>query len=84
VKVFLVATHISKPSVSGDPKTTETVRLSSSLRRRELNTATVVLDIGEQKIVKDRLGTRSYDEWKEYFLTHYSKEIDAWIKTKIV
>lgn len=90
MQFYLIASHIDNIRNNSLPKddpnywiTTETIRLATSIKKKENTSASVILDMGNQKILKDRFGKRNFKEWQDYFLTHYQNQIDGWLKTQL-
>lgn len=84
-RVYLVARY---SQVLKNPKTkdrstdafqnNESVRLVTSLKDRDYQEASVILDIGEQKVLKNRFTERPFSELFQYYVVHYGDYINRW------
>ena len=75
MKIYLIAYHTQKlrspglKSIEENFQTVESVRVATSLRNSDKTTASVILDIGNKKIIKNRFNTdRTFEEWQNYFM----------------
>ncbi len=58
----------------------EEVYCKRSLKTKDLTEASVILDVRNQKVLKNRLGeNHDFAELYKYYLTHYADYINAWV-----
>jgi hypothetical protein len=73
---FLCITYVKKPDGQVDEATT----LAKSLKRKDLSTASVILDFKEKKIVKasfsGTLAEKRWDKIRDFYYEYYPKYID--------
>lgn len=59
----------------------EEVICRKSIRPKDQIEASVILDVANQRVVKNRFNENTnFDELYKYFLEHYADYIDRWIK----
>ena len=75
--------HTSRPDFMKQPTSTgktEQIEFSGRLRPRHLKSASLILDLVNQKIVKNRVGepfsSDNYDDLVGYFISNYPKEME--------
>ena len=54
--------------------------LSKSVKNRDLQEAAVILDIANEKVVKNRFNDRPFNELWTYYIQHYGEYINQWLK----
>ena len=59
--------------------TNESFEISKNLKSKVLSEASIILDIAEHKIVKNRFPDRDFDELFKYFSMHYADYINKWV-----
>lgn len=73
---FLCITYFKKP----DGQVDEATALAKSLKRKDLSTASVILDFKEKKIVKasfsGTLAEKNWDRIRDFYYEFYPKYID--------
>ena len=73
---YLLLTYYTKP----DGKIDETLAVSNSLKRRDIQCASVILDFKLQKVEKCSLGEtvvpRNWDRIVSYYYQHYANIIE--------
>jgi len=56
----------------------ESFRITKNIRRKEIAEASIILDIANQKIIKNRFTERTFEELFKYAVEHYSDYINRW------
>jgi len=73
---YLILTYVTRPNGKID----EQMQVSRNVRRRDLQTANVILDFRELKVVKSSMGgvqvPRDFDRILAYYHQHYASTID--------
>lgn len=73
---YLLITYIKKPDGQVDEATT----LTKSLKRKDLASASVILDFKEKKIIKasfsGTLAEKNWDKIRDFYYEYYPKYID--------
>jgi len=84
--MFFIAKHIQ---VQRNPKnpaegtmTNELFAVAKKVKTREFSEASIIIDVAEQKVVKNRFTERSFDELFAYFMTHYKDQINKWLNAQ--
>jgi hypothetical protein len=49
-------------------------------KKKDLTEASIILDVANQKIVKNRFSDRTFDELFKYSAAHYSNYINEWVR----
>lgn len=82
----MIAKHIE---VLRNPKkpeegmmTNESFYIKKNLKNSDLSEASIILDVTNGKVVKNRYTDRSFQDLYTYFVTHYSNYINRWTKDK--
>ena len=82
-KMFMVAKH---QQVLRNPKNhkegfmnNESFHIVKNLKTKDYAEASIILDVANQKIIKNRFSERNFDELFKYFSTHYSEYINKWL-----
>jgi len=85
-KMFFIATHIT---VMRNPKkpsegtmTNELFSVSKKVKNKEMSEASIIIDVAEQKVIKNRFTERTFDELFAYFMTHYKEQINKWLNAQ--
>lgn len=61
----------------------EEVVCRKSLRSRDQVEASVILDVANQKIIKNRFESdRDFNELYQYYLSHYADYINSWVNAQ--
>jgi hypothetical protein len=85
--MFLIAKHIQSPrnpmDLSEGYKTDEIFAVAKNVKSREFSEASIIIDVAQQKIVKNRFTERTFDELFAYFMTHYKDQINKWLNAQI-
>lgn len=94
-KFFMVATHKQviknkklggKVSIATNPdafKYDEEFRCTKNLKRRDNTEAGIILDVANQKVVKNRYGNQNFEELFKYFTDNYADYINTWLQKQI-
>jgi hypothetical protein len=85
-KMYMIIKHIK---VLKDPKKpaqgfmdNESFHITKNPKKRDYEEASIILDVANQKIVKNRFSERSFDDLFKYMSTHYSEYINKWINAQ--
>lgn len=73
-KVFIVITH-SKQTKDGKSQVVEQCEFVDRLRNRDHNTASVILDYRNEKILKNRDGTGTFTDFVWYLHKNYPQQM---------
>ena len=61
----------------------EEVICRKSLRPKDQTEASVILDVANQKVIKNRFNENNdFEELYKYYLTHYADYINKWVNTQ--
>lgn len=82
--MFLLAKHIKIPSKNplDKSKTNEMFGICKNLKNKDYSEASIIIDVANQKIIKNRFTERTFDELFAYFMTHYKDEINKWLNAQ--
>lgn len=76
-------TDSTQKSIGKNPsawQSNEEVRCRRSLKSTDLVEAAVILDVRNQKVVKNRFGdNQDFGELYKYYLSHYADYINSWV-----
>lgn len=62
----------------------EELKCSKNLKTRDLTEASVILDVAQQKVVKDRFDSgREFQELFEYYMSNYADYINSWLNVQL-
>ena len=62
----------------------EELKCAKNLKTRDLTEASVILDVGNQKVVKDRFDSgRQFDELFQYYMSNYADYINSWLNVQL-
>lgn len=82
-KMFMVARHIQVLRNPKNPKegfmNNESFVITKNLKNKDYQEASIILDVANQKIIKNRFSERTFNDMFEYFSTHYSDYINKWL-----
>ena len=85
--MFLVATHKQLLRNPKNPKegfmTNEYIRVDKKLKNKDYTEASIILDVAQQKVLKNRFSEREFPELYAYFISHYGDQINQWINDQI-
>jgi hypothetical protein len=85
-KMFLVARYtevlknVKRPSDGF--QNNESIVITKNLKDRDLSEASVILDVKNNKVIKNRYNDRPFDELWIYYVTHYGEYINKWINAQ--
>jgi len=95
-KFYIVAKYpqtLRNPKMSHQPglatnhaawQNNEEVKCSKNLKTRDLTEASVILDVAQQKVVKDRFDSgRGFTELYEYYMSNYADYINSWLNVQL-
>ena len=73
---YFIVNYIRKP----DGKTDELIRTAKKLKTADLDLASVILDLAQQKVIKASLGDkvvpRDFQRIRDFYHQHYAKIIE--------
>lgn len=81
-KMFLIAKYPQtlRNGKQNEWQNNEEVKCVRNLKTRDLTEASVVLDVANEKVVKNRFNDNNdFKELYNYYLTHYSDYINRWV-----
>jgi len=85
-KMFFIAKHIQVMRNPQKPAegtmTNEFFAVSKKIKNREYSEASIIIDVAEQKVIKNRYTERSFEELFSYFMTHYKEQINKWLNAQ--
>ena len=58
----------------------ESFHITKNLSRRDNTESSIILDVANQKIIKNRFGEKTFEELFKYAATHYSEYINKWLR----
>lgn len=62
----------------------EELKCSKNIKTRDLTEASVILDVGNQKVVKDRFESgKGFEELFQYFMSNYADYINSWLNAQL-
>ena len=85
-KMFLVARYtevlknVKRPTDGF--QNNESIVITKNLKDRDLSEASVILDVKNNKVIKNRYNDRPFDELWIYYVTHYGEYINKWINAQ--
>ena len=81
--MFLIARHMQTVRNPTNPKlgmmTNESFHVSDKVKNKDLSEASIILDVANQKIIKNRFPERTFNDLFLYFMTHYKDHIQKWL-----
>ena len=81
-KMFIVAKYPQslRNGKQNEWQNNEEVKCVRNLKTRDLTEASVVLDVANEKVVKNRFNDNNdFKELYGYYLTHYADYINRWV-----
>jgi hypothetical protein len=82
-KMFLIARHTQTVRNPKNPKqgmmTNESFHVADKVKNKDLSEASIILDVANQKVIKNRFPDRSFDDLFLYFMSHYKDHIQKWL-----
>jgi hypothetical protein len=86
-KMYMIVKHIK---VLRDPKNpqqgfmdNESFHITKNPKKKDYEEASIILDVANQKIVKNRFSERSFDDLFKYMGTHYEEYINKWLRANM-
>jgi hypothetical protein len=87
VKMFFVIKHQQVLRNPRNPKegfmNNESFHISKNPKSKDLQEASIILDVGNQKVIKNRFSEKSFEDLFKYAVTHYSEYINKWTRTNL-
>ena len=95
-KFFFIVNHIktiknpklsSKSNIGKDDSAwqqNEKFRCAKNIRRNDLSEAGIILDVTNQKVIKNRYGNQNFTELYQHFVENYGDYINEWLKNQLV
>jgi hypothetical protein len=87
---FIVATYLEVPKQTGKTikkpamQTNETLRCTHKLTKRDQTYSSVILDVAQQKVIKNRFSeTQTFDELYQYYITNFGDYINDYLKLQM-
>ena len=81
--MFLIARHTqtlrNPKNTAQGMMTNESFHVTNKVKNKDLSEASIILDVAEQKIIKNRYSERTFDDLFLYFMTHYKDHIQKWL-----
>ena len=85
-KMFLVAKYpmtLRDKRRPGDFQHNEEVKCVKNLRTRDQSEASVILDVANGVVIKNRFNdNRDFEQLYKYYLEHYADYINSWINAQ--
>jgi hypothetical protein len=85
-KMFMIAKHIQVPRNPKNPSqgfmTNETFHIVKNPKTKDYQEASIILDVANQKVVKNRFTEKSFEELFAYFSQHYADYINKWLNAQ--
>jgi hypothetical protein len=88
-KMFLVARHTQalrntqlKDRSADAFQNNEAVVITKNLKSKDYAEASIILDVAQQKVIKNRFTERPFDELWAYFIQHYGTYINQWLTSQ--
>jgi hypothetical protein len=84
-RMFIVAKYPQslKDGKQNNWQNNEEVRCVKNLKTRDLTEASVVLDVANEKVIKNRFNENTdFGELYKYYLSHYADYINKWVNTQ--
>ena len=86
--MFLVARYTEtlkdKQRQSEGLQHNESVVITKNLKTRDYSEASVILDVANSKVIKNRFNDRPFEELWMYYITYYGEYINKWINAQII
>ena len=81
--MFLIAKHIEvmrNPKKPSEGKmTNEMFKVTKNVKPKDYSEASIIVDVAQSKIIKNRFSERTFEELFAYFMTHYKEDINKWV-----
>ena len=62
----------------------EEVKCAKNIKTKDITEASVILDVAQQKVVKNRFGNdRSFEELYQYYMSNYADYINSWLNVQL-
>lgn len=61
----------------------ESIVITKNLKSRDKSEASVILDVSNRTVVKNRFNERPFEELWSYYVQHYGDYINQWLKSQI-
>ena len=85
--MYIVAVHSQLLKNNKNPSegfiTNEHIRIDKKLKSKDYANASIILDVANQKVIKNRFTDRSFEELYAYFIHHNANQINKWIDDQI-
>ena len=84
-KMFIIAKYPQtlKDGKQNQWQNNEEVRCVKNIKTRDMTEASVVLDIANSKVVKNRFNENAnFEELYNYYLSHYADYINKWVTSQ--
>jgi len=62
----------------------ESFHITKNVKNKDLTEASIILDVANQKVIKNRFENKTFEDLFRYSVTHYSDYINKWTNTNIV
>ena len=95
-KFFIVAKYpqtLRNPKMAHQPglatnhaawQNNEELKCAKNLKTRDLTEASVILDVAQQKVIKDRFDSgRGFEELFQYYMSNYADYINSWLNVQL-
>jgi hypothetical protein len=86
-KMYMIVKHIK---VLRDPRNpqqgfmdNESFHITKNPKKKDYEEASIILDVANQKIIKNRFSERSFDDLFKYMSTHYEEYINKWLRANM-
>jgi hypothetical protein len=87
---YIVATYLEVPKETHKlikkpaMQTNETLRCTHKLTKRDQTYSSVILDVANQRVVKNRFSeTKTFDELYQYYITNFGDYINDYLKLQM-
>ena len=60
----------------------ESFHITKNPKKKDYEEASIILDVGNQRVVKNRFSERSFEDLLKYMSTHYADYINKWINAQ--
>jgi hypothetical protein len=85
-KVFAIVRYTETLKDNRNPKMgfqhNEAFILSKNIKTKDYQEAAVILDIANEKVVKNRFNDRPFNEVWTYYIQHYGDYINQWFRNQ--
>lgn len=84
-RMFMVVKHIKVLRNPNKPQEgfmdNESFHITKNVKKKDLTEASIILDVPNQKIIKNRFSERTFDDLFKYMSEHYSDYINNWLRS---